>query len=309
MHQAMIRRMVVAGRGERVVTAGDDKTIRIWQREATAGQTQSLRLAQTLRVPMDSGHEGQLFALAVSPDGTRIAAGGWTCWDWERAGCVYVFDVETGDIVRRLRGLPDAVSALAWSADGRHLAIGLQGRSGVRVVRTDSFEEVAADRAFEDKVMELAYDAGGRLAAVALDGRLRVYRSDHRLHGRISLTGGRQLATVRFNADATRIAVGFLDAPAVAVLDAASLMPLALRRIEDRAQRNLSNVAWSHDGNTLYAAGERSNEGPNALHRWRGDDIQALPGIIVIGPQTDSLLKMPDRLIHEFQSHQHLSEA
>ena len=129
MHQAMIRRMVVAGRGERVVTAGDDKTIRIWQREATAGQTQSLRLAQTLRVPMDSGHEGQLFALAVSPDGTRIAAGGWTCWDWERAGCVYVFDVETGDIVRRLRGLPDAVSALAWSADGHHLAIGLQAVS------------------------------------------------------------------------------------------------------------------------------------------------------------------------------------
>jgi len=142
--------------------------------------------------------------------------------------------------------------------------------------------------------MELAYDAGGRLAAVALDGRLRVYRRDHRLHGRVSLAGGKQLATVRFNGDGRRIAVGFMDAPAVAVLDAASLAPLALRRIEDRAQRNLSNVAWSHDGATLYAAGERSSEGANTLHRWRGagqgdhgalaipaqrvSELQALPG-------------------------------
>ena len=160
MHQAMIRRLVVDAGGARLVTAGDDKTIRIWQREAPTGEPQTLRLAQTLRVPMDSGHEGQLFALAMSPDGKRIAAGGWTCWDWERAGCVYVFDVESGAIVRRMRGLPDAVSALAWSADGRHLAIGLQGRAGVRVLRTDTFEEVAADRAYDDKVMETGLRQG-----------------------------------------------------------------------------------------------------------------------------------------------------
>jgi hypothetical protein len=35
-----------------------------------------LRLIATLRVPIDAGHEGQLFAIAVSPDGNTVAAGG-----------------------------------------------------------------------------------------------------------------------------------------------------------------------------------------------------------------------------------------
>ena len=139
MHQSLIRRLAVDERRKRLITAGDDKTIRIWQ-------LPDARLVQTLRVPIDAGHEGQLFALAVSPDGARIAAAGWTCWDWERAGCIYVFDAASGEIVKRIGGLPDAVGALAWSRDGRHLAVGLQGRSGLRVLRTDTFAEIAADR-------------------------------------------------------------------------------------------------------------------------------------------------------------------
>jgi dipeptidyl aminopeptidase/acylaminoacyl peptidase len=317
MHQALIRRLAVDAGGERWVTAGDDKTIRIWQllpagASATAPQ-RTARLVQTLRVPIDRGHEGQLFALAVSPDGTRIAAGGWTCWDWERAGCVYVFDATSGEIVRRLRGLPDAVSALAWSPDGRHLAIGLQGRAGIRIWRTDAFEEVAADRAFGDKVMELAYDPAGRLAAVALDGRIRLYRADHRLLGRLAVPGGQQPATVRFSPDGQRLAVGFLDSAAVSILGAENLQLLQLqatRRVDDPAQRNLSNVAWSLDGSTLVAAGERSTEGPNVVYRWRGSgwaerdawpipaqrvsELQALPGQAVAFAAEDPRLGIVD---------------
>lgn len=295
MHQAMIRRLAVDTRGGRVVTAGDDKSIRVWQLSSQPRSGRTANLVQTLRVPIDTGHEGQLFALAVSPDGTRIAAGGWTCWDWERAGCVYVFDVESGDIVRRIKGLPDAVSALAWSPDGRHLAIGLQGRAGVQVVRTDTFDEVAADRAYEDKVMELAYDARGQLAAVALDGRIRVYRPDHALHARVRVAGGQQLATVRFRPDGSRIAVGFLDAAAVSILDAATLTLIDSRRAEDGMQRNLPNVAWSLDGTTLYAAGERIragiSEGANVLHRWRGD-----------GPVAHDRLPIPAQRVSELQA-------
>ncbi|MEO7402485.1 MAG: caspase family protein [Burkholderiales bacterium] len=275
MHQSLIRRLAVDEPRKRLITAGDDKTIRIWQ-------LPDARLVQILRVPIDAGHEGQLFALAVSPDGTRIAAAGWTCWDWGRAGCIYVFDAASGEIVKRVGGLPDAVGALAWSRDGRHLAVGLQGRSGLRVLRTDTFAEIAADRGYEDKVMELAYDARGRLAAVALDGRIRVYRPDHRLHGRIAVEGGKQLATVRYSPDAARIAVGFLDAAAVTVLDSESLAPIVVRRIEAATeQRNLSNVAWSADGAFLYAAGERSVEGPNTLYRWNERGLGPVEPIVI----------------------------
>ena len=63
MHTTLIRRVVVDAARNRLITASDDKTIRVWQMPEA-------RLLNVLRVPIDSGHEGQLFGLAVSPDGT-----------------------------------------------------------------------------------------------------------------------------------------------------------------------------------------------------------------------------------------------
>ena len=76
MHTTLIRRVVVDAARNRLITASDDKTIRVWQMPEA-------RLVNVLRVPIDSGHEGQLFGLAVSPDGQTVAAGGWTGWDWK----------------------------------------------------------------------------------------------------------------------------------------------------------------------------------------------------------------------------------
>ena len=89
MHTTLIRRVVVDTPRNRLITASDDKTVRIWQMPEA-------RLLNILRVPMDGGHEGQLFALAVSPDGKTVAAAGWTGWDWEGQGSIYLFDVATG---------------------------------------------------------------------------------------------------------------------------------------------------------------------------------------------------------------------
>src|SRR5262245_58398024 len=84
MHTTLIRRVVVDAPHNRLITASDDKTIRVWQMP-------SARLLSILRVPMDAGHEGQLFGLAVSPDGRTVAAAGWTGWDWEAQGSIYLF--------------------------------------------------------------------------------------------------------------------------------------------------------------------------------------------------------------------------
>src|SRR5215213_9005774 len=66
MHTTLIRRVVVDAARNRLITASDDKTIRVWQMPEA-------RLVKVLRVPIDSGHEGQLFGLAVSPDGQTVA--------------------------------------------------------------------------------------------------------------------------------------------------------------------------------------------------------------------------------------------
>jgi WD40 repeat protein len=288
-HAGLIRRVVVDAPRQRLVTCADDKTIRVWQLPEG-------RLVATLYVPIDAGHEGQLFALAVSPDGRTVAAGGWTGWDWERAGSVYLYDLASGQMTRRLRGLPDAIASVAFTPDGRHLVVGLQGRAGLRVLRLADGAIVAVDEEYDDKLMEIDIAPDGRLATVALDGFARLYTAEFRIHARRQVPGGRRPVAVRFSPDGEALAVGFSDAPAVAVLSGHDLAP-RLRVAPDGREKSLVAVAWSSDGRRLYAAGNQVGAGPAALFRWedrgRGERVR-----IPVGNQRiNDLAALPDGAI------------
>lgn len=69
MHTAVIKRIATDAAGRLAVTASDDKTARVW--DVASG-----RLLQTLRIPIDQGDEGKLYAVALSPDGRLAAVGG-----------------------------------------------------------------------------------------------------------------------------------------------------------------------------------------------------------------------------------------
>jgi len=271
-HAGLIRRVVVDAPRQRLVTCADDKTIRVWQLPEG-------RLVATFYVPTGAGHEGQLFGLAVSPDGRTVAAGGWTGWDWERAGSVYLYDLGSGDMTRRLGGFPDAIASLAFTPDGRHLVVGLQGRAGLRIVRVDDGATVASDPEYDDKLMEIDVARDGRIATVALDGFARLYAADFRIHARRQVAGGRSPVAVRFAPDGEDVAVGFADAPVVAVLSGRDLA--ARRRVEPDGlprEKSLVTVAWSADGRRLYAAGTQRGAGTSALFLWedrgRGERVR-----------------------------------
>ena len=95
MHTATIRRISVDAANTMLATASDDKTVRLW--DAHTG-----RAIRTIRPPAGLSHEGKIFAVALSPDGKIVAAGGYTQFTGEEGGlapdglAIYLFDTGTG---------------------------------------------------------------------------------------------------------------------------------------------------------------------------------------------------------------------
>jgi WD40 repeat protein len=279
MHSAPIRRIAVDGSGRWAVTASHDKTARIWNLD-------SGKLERVLRVPVGDGHEGKLYAVALSPDGALVALGGFT----GSAGgqiSIYLFERASGRMIQRLTGLPNVVNYLSFSADGRLLAAALGGNNGIRVYGADGFgfwTEVAADRDYGDSSYSVDFDSAGRLLASSQDGKLRLYAAGSR--GRLiplvlrATPGGNKPFFARFSPNGRRVAVGFHDSTAVALLDGTNLQPLAQTDTSTIDNGSLNSVAWSPDGLRLLAAGTYDlGDGSRPLVVWPagGGAPQRLP--------------------------------
>ncbi len=251
-------------RHNRAITAGIDKTIRIWQ-------LPELRLVRTLRLPIGAGYEGTPYSASISPDGRRLAVGGNTGWQWNQTASIYIFDVNSGHIVKRIGGFPSLISALTYSDDGRLLLVGLKEKQGLRALDAHTFVEVGRDSEYGNDVVDISsVEAGGWVVAASLDGALRVYDSSLHLVQRQPLGISMRPGYTAELPGQPVFALGFQDLPVVAVFHLPDLKLQFAAKVEgDPDQTSLCCAGWSADG-SLMATG--TNRRDRALvFRWDRD--------------------------------------
>ena len=114
--------------GRHLISAGDDKVIRIWN-------VQEKKTVRTLRGEASPGNHGKILALAVSHDGRWIAAGGIMAPGSgvrdDEVGDIRLYELESGNLVGRLRGHRKAVWALAFSPDDWRLISGSEDGTAI----------------------------------------------------------------------------------------------------------------------------------------------------------------------------------
>lgn len=253
--------------------------MRVW--DLASGQ-----LLRTLRPPIGDGYEGKIYAVAMTPDGEIIAAGGWTSAS-DASENIYLFDRRSGRLVRRIGGLHNVVNHLAFSPDGTRLVATLGGANGIRVFRTQDGFEIGKDASYGNNSYGAAFFRDGRLVTTSHDGKVRLYDRELHLLASLAALGGKQPFGVAFSPDGGRIAVGYDDSTRVDVLDETDLH-LFYSANSQGTDGNLGSVAWSADGKVLYGAGRFVKEGPNPIRRWSEEGRGAFRDLE--GPKTRSWL-------------------
>jgi WD40 repeat protein len=131
-HQGWIRDLAVLPGGDRLVSAGDDMLVKLWETD-TGKEIRSLA-GHATQTPQ--GHVTALYAVAVSADGKFIASG-------DRIGNVRVWESDTGKLAqsfdvpilytydpRQRKRSIGGIRSLAFSPDGNSLAVGGIGQVG-----------------------------------------------------------------------------------------------------------------------------------------------------------------------------------
>jgi WD40 repeat protein len=303
VHTARILSLAVDAGGRFAVTGSDDRTVRIWS-------VADGKLLRAIWIPVGPENVGRVYAVAISPDGSTVAAGGYT---ENRNGPypIYIFDRESGNLVRRIgNDVPNVTLSLTFSTDGRYLAATLGVRNGLRIFdRNKNWSETFRDNQYGDNSYGAAFARDGRLATTSYDGSIRFYRYDpnsdspnfRRVGEPFKTPSGKLPQGVAYSPDGKLLAAGYRDVAAVDVLDGTTLERVGEHKPADVETRpdGVVHVAWSRDGQTLFAAGGvRDAQGRRPLFAWDRGGLGDERRMTYCAPDTAADVDtLPDRRI------------
>jgi WD40 repeat protein len=170
-HMAFIRGLAFTPDGKQLVSAGEDKAIRVWDWQA--GKT-----VRVVRGDVGRGQVGKIFAMAMSPDGHWLAAGGWFTGNREESDAVRLYEYRTGELVALLKGHTDVVVSLAFSPDSKRLISGSGAGDASGIIwDVESRRRLHRLQGHKSRILAVAFTPDGERAVTGSDDTtLRLWR-------------------------------------------------------------------------------------------------------------------------------------
>ncbi len=160
--------MAYSPRGGTLVGGGTSRNVQVWR-------TSDGKSVFTLN------HTHQVLKVAISPDGSTVVTG--TCIDIVNNECsdggIWLWDLPTGRLIKKLNGFPNVVENLVFSADGSLLIAG--SRDGTLRVYTTSNYQSTFETNVSGGISAMALSAdGGMLATGNFSGDVYFWKNVYR---------------------------------------------------------------------------------------------------------------------------------
>ena len=226
-----------------------------------------LRPALDQSIAVLEGHEGEVTAIAYSPDGTRLATG-------SDDTTARIWDTATGKEVALLEGHEQPVNSIAYSPDGTRLATGSWDATA-RIWDTATWKEITVLDGHESGFNSVAFSPEGtRLATASFGTTARIL--DAVTGKELAVLNGHNgsISSIAFSPDGTRLATGSIDSTA-RIWDAATGRETAILKVKGNAD-DVASIAFSPDGSSLA-----TGSGDGTARLWdsvSGKEISVLNG-------------------------------
>ena len=243
-----------------------------------------VRESLLLPAPQKYARPAPVTALAFSPDGALLAASGY----YE----VTLWDVETGALVRRIGGLPQRITALAWNPQTNRLAVAGGSPAqwgGVFLIDASAGFQVRLLADLPDTALSVAFSPDGKvLAACGGDRAIRLFDTASGKLTRLWKQHADWVQTVAFTGDGARLVSASRDRMArVFSLESGEV----LATYDEHAAPVLA-AAFMANGGTAFSVARGQ-----PVHSWSADEGKAKGEFGDAGREVQALLPTPFGLL------------